>query len=203
MARRNATLPSSYTPMGSTVMKSRHRLVPMCKHPAALATWIEANPRDQAMDKHGFILKIGKWNERVSHLPGTPLLGEDGGTGLGLVSRGGLFHLAGPARDDDTGVAALHLFWQSLAWGTGNSHRNTPGRNLYHRQPKRRGTPVAGGGTPSSYRRGRCFHAATAKPAGTKVLGSHFLYQVPLLCWSRRSRSSESHRRCTRFGHTL
>lgn len=88
----------------------------MTTHPAELATWIEANPRDRAIDKHGFILKIGNWNEMVSHLPGTPLVGEDGGTGLGLISRGGLFRLAGPARHDDTGVAALHLFWQSLAW---------------------------------------------------------------------------------------
>ncbi|TQS88312.1 hypothetical protein EU811_21380 [Arthrobacter sp. TS-15] len=38
-----------------------------------------------------------------SHLPGTPLVGEDGGTDFGLISRGGLFRLAGPARQDDTG----------------------------------------------------------------------------------------------------
>lgn len=57
-----------------------------------------------------------------------PLEGEDGGTELGLVSRGGLFRLAGPAREDHSGSAALHLFWKSLAWGTGDSHRNTPGR---------------------------------------------------------------------------
>lgn len=64
----------------------------------------------------------------VAQLPGSPLLGEDGGTELGLVSRGGLFRLADAAREDTTGVSALHLFWQSLAWGTGTNHRNTPGR---------------------------------------------------------------------------
>jgi hypothetical protein len=100
----------------------------MTTQPEALAAWVQSHPRDEAIDRHGFELKIAKWNEMVSHLPGTPLVGEDGGTRLGLISRGGLFRLAGPARQDDTGVAALHLFWQSLAWGTGNSHRNTPGR---------------------------------------------------------------------------
>lgn len=74
------------------------------------------------------MLKIAKWNERVGNLKGAPLVSEDGGTGLGLISRGGLFRLARQARADDTGTAALHLFWQSLAWGTGDSHRNTPGR---------------------------------------------------------------------------
>lgn len=101
----------------------------MTTHPAALATWIESNPRNQAIDDHGFMLRIGKWNDMVSHLPGTPLAGEDGGTDPGLISRSGLFRLAGPARQDETGVAALHLFWQSLAWGTGNSHRKHLGES--------------------------------------------------------------------------
>lgn len=96
--------------------------------PTALATWVTSHPRDEAIDGHGFNLKIAKWNERVGRLQGTPLVGEDGGTELGLISRGGLFGLARRAREDETGEAALHLFWQSLAWGTGNSHRNTPGR---------------------------------------------------------------------------
>lgn len=80
------------------------------------------------IEDHGFMLKIATWNERVGDLKGAPLVSEDGGVELGLISRGGLFRLAGQAREDETGVAALHLFWQSLAWGTGNSHRNTPGR---------------------------------------------------------------------------
>jgi hypothetical protein len=96
--------------------------------PTTLAAWIDSHPRDDAIDAHGFMLKIGKWNERVGDLKGAPLVSEDGGTEFGLVSRGGLFRLAGDAQGDETGVAALHLFWQSLAWGTGNSHRNTPGR---------------------------------------------------------------------------
>lgn len=100
----------------------------MTTPPAAFATWIDTHPRAEAIDGHGFMLKIGKWNEMVAGLPGTPLVGEDGGTDLGFVSRGGLFRLAGPAMDDESGVGALHLFWQSLAWGTGNGHRNTPGR---------------------------------------------------------------------------
>jgi hypothetical protein len=100
----------------------------MTTHPASLATWIDTHLRDDAIDGHGFKLKIGKWNGMVAHLPGTPLVGEDGGTDLGYISRGGLFRLAGPAIEDESGVAALHLFWQSLAWGTGSRHRNTPGR---------------------------------------------------------------------------
>jgi hypothetical protein len=79
-------------------------------------------------EAYGFKLKIAKWNERVGDLKGAPVVGEDGGVELGLISRGGLFRLARQAREDETGVAALHLFWQCLAWGTGNSHRNTPGR---------------------------------------------------------------------------
>lgn len=101
----------------------------MTTHPAALATWIEANSRIDAIDRHGFSqMKIAKWNGLIGDLPGTPLEGEDGGNERGLISRGGLFRLAGPAREDDSGTAALDLFWKSLAWGTGDSHRNTPGR---------------------------------------------------------------------------
>lgn len=96
--------------------------------PTALAEWVHSHSRDEVIENHGFMLKIGKWNERVGDLKGAPLVGEDGGTELGFVSRGGLFRLASDAREDETGDAALHLFWQSLAWGTGNSHRNTPGR---------------------------------------------------------------------------
>lgn len=55
-------------------------------------------------------------------------MGEDGGANLGVIRRRGLFNLASAAREDETGSAALHLFWQSLAWGTGNSHQNIPGR---------------------------------------------------------------------------
>lgn len=94
----------------------------------SLTDWIDSHPRSEAIDEHGFLLKIGRWNERLVGLRGTPLVGEDGGKELGLITRGGLFRLASAAREDDTGTAALHLFWQSLAWGTGNSHRNTPSR---------------------------------------------------------------------------
>lgn len=100
----------------------------MTTHPRDLAAWVESHPREEAIDGHGFMLKLNKWNELIVHLPGAPLEGEDGGKELGLVSRGGLFRLAGPAREDDSGTAALHLFWKSLAWGTGDNHRNTPGR---------------------------------------------------------------------------
>ena len=96
--------------------------------PTALATWVGSHPRGKVIDDHGFKLKIAAWNDRVGHLRGAPLTSEDGDTELGLISRGGLFSLARDAREDESGTAALHLFWQSLAWGTGNSHRNTPGR---------------------------------------------------------------------------
>jgi hypothetical protein len=96
--------------------------------PTALITWVDSHPRGEVIDDHGFMLKIAKWNERVGDLKGAPLVSEDGGTELGLISRGGLFRLARHAQEDETGTAALHLFWQCLAWGTGNSHRNTPGR---------------------------------------------------------------------------
>lgn len=96
--------------------------------PTALITWVDSHPRGEVIDDHGFMLKIAKWNERVGDLKGAPLVSEDGGTELGLISRGGLFRLARHAQEDESGTAALHLFWQSLAWGTGNSHRNTPGR---------------------------------------------------------------------------
>lgn len=96
--------------------------------PTTLAAWIESCPRQDAIDSHGFSLNIGKWNRMAAQLPGTPLLGEDGGKDLGLISRGGLFRLAVAAHHDRSGIAALHLFWQSLAWGTGTNHRNTPGR---------------------------------------------------------------------------
>ena len=115
----------------------------MTTHPTALAAWVESRPRHQAIDGHGFSLNIGKWNGMVAQLPGTPLVGEDGGMELGFISRGGLFRLANAAREDESGVAALHLFWQSLACFFGNpwlgaqepitvrrdeSHRSAPTR---------------------------------------------------------------------------
>ncbi|MFD2364043.1 MULTISPECIES: hypothetical protein [unclassified Arthrobacter] len=100
----------------------------MVSAPEELAAWVMSHPRSEAIDRHGFSIKIAKWNERVGALKGSPLVSEDGGLETGLISRGGLFKLARRAREDETGRAACHLFWQSLAWGTGNSHRNTPGR---------------------------------------------------------------------------
>lgn len=100
----------------------------MTGHPEALAVWVAMHPRQKAIHDHGFRLNIDKWNALVGHLPGAPLVGEDGGTEVGLISRGGLFRLAEGAQRDDSGIAALGLFWHSLAWGTGTSHRNTPGR---------------------------------------------------------------------------
>lgn len=100
----------------------------MTTFPTALATWIDAHPRSEVIHEHGFRLDIGSWNQKVGNLAGTPLVSEEGSTKAGVVSRGGLFNLARAAKDDETGVAALHLFWQSLAWGTGTSHRNTTRR---------------------------------------------------------------------------
>ncbi|AOY74203.1 hypothetical protein ARZXY2_4704 (plasmid) [Arthrobacter sp. ZXY-2] len=100
----------------------------MTGRPEALAAWVAAHPRQEAIHNHGFRLNLDKWNALVGRLPGTPLVGEDGGTDVGLISRGGLFQMAEAARRDDSGTAALGLFWHSLAWGTGSSHRNTPGR---------------------------------------------------------------------------
>lgn len=100
----------------------------MVSAPEELAEWIKSHPRSEAIDRHGFSIKIAKWNERVGALKGSPLVSEDGDLESGLISRGGLFQLARQAREDETGHGACHLFWQSLAWGTGNSHRNTPGR---------------------------------------------------------------------------
>lgn len=101
----------------------------MTNYPDSLAAWVREHPRQEAIHNHGFRLNIGKWNALVGHLPGTPLVGEDGSENIGLISRGGLFRLAGEAQKDDSGTAALRLFWHSLAWGTGSSHRNTPGRS--------------------------------------------------------------------------
>lgn len=100
----------------------------MTKYSDELALWVAEHPRQQAIHIHGFRLNKGKWNALVRDLPGTPLVGEDGGEDVGAISRGGLFGLAAAARSDDSGQAALRLFWHSLVWGTGSSHRNTPRR---------------------------------------------------------------------------
>lgn len=100
----------------------------MTNYPDSLAAWVREHPRQEAIHNHGFRLNIGKWNALVGHLPGTPLVGEDGSEDIGSISRGGLFRLADEAQKDDSGTAAFGLFWHSLAWGTGSSHRNTPGR---------------------------------------------------------------------------
>lgn len=96
--------------------------------PIALEWWIDDHTRIDAIDNHGFTLNLGLWNGRIRNLPGGPVTRNDGETDRGIISRGDLFKLAPVARDDESGIAALRLFWRTLAWGTGSAHRNTRGR---------------------------------------------------------------------------
>jgi hypothetical protein len=96
--------------------------------PAALRAWVEDHARVDAIDNHGFSLNLGLWNRQIGHLPGAPVTGSHGETDKGRISRRDLFDLATEARDDESGVSALQLYWRTLVWGTGTAHRNTPGR---------------------------------------------------------------------------
>lgn len=96
--------------------------------PADLKEHLSTNPRSQAIDEHGFDLNLAYWNTRIGHLPGAPIRGENGDITRGRISRGSLFAMAGAAGQDESNEAAYALFWHSLAWGTGTSHRNTARR---------------------------------------------------------------------------
>lgn len=96
--------------------------------PADLREHLSAHDRTMAIDEHGFDLDLAYWNERIRHLPGAPLRGENGDTTRGRISRGSLFAMAEAAGQDETNESAYVLFWHSLAWGTGTNHRNTTQR---------------------------------------------------------------------------
>jgi hypothetical protein len=96
--------------------------------PDALKTWVEQHPRIEAIDDHGFDLNLGWWNDRISGMRGSPVTGVEGNTEQGHINRGYLFSLAAAAREDESGASALRLLWHSLAWGTGDKHRNSPRR---------------------------------------------------------------------------
>lgn len=101
---------------------------PYVPPPEALRGWIEQHPRIEAIDNHGFDLNLDWWNSRISESQGAPVTGRAGETERGFISRGDIFALAEAAREDESGVSALRLFWHTLAWGTGSSHRNSPRR---------------------------------------------------------------------------
>lgn len=105
-----------------------NEFAPYVPPPEALRVWIEQHPRVEAIDNHGFDLNLEWWNSRISESPGAPVASRAGETGQGFISRGDIFDLAQAARDDESGGSALRLLWHTLAWGTGNSHRNSPRR---------------------------------------------------------------------------
>lgn len=96
--------------------------------PDALKAWVGQHPRREAIDDHGFDLNLGWWNRRIARLPGSPVAGVDGNAEHGHINRGYLFSLATAAKEDESGAGALRLLWHSLAWGTGDKHRNSPRR---------------------------------------------------------------------------
>jgi hypothetical protein len=101
---------------------------PYVPPPKALRVWIEQHPRVDAIDNHGFDLNLGWWNSRISESHGAPVTSRAGETEQGFISRGDIFDLAQAAREDESGISAVRLFWHTLAWGTGSSHRNSPRR---------------------------------------------------------------------------
>lgn len=101
---------------------------PYVPPPEALRVWIGKHSRVEAIDEHGFDLNLGWWNSRISEFHGVPVKGRRGETEQGFISRGDIFALAEAARADEAGISALRLFWHTLAWGTGSSHRNSPRR---------------------------------------------------------------------------
>src|SRR5699024_5810406 len=68
-------------------------------------------------------LNTGWWNQRITDLPGGPVAE---GAETAYISRGDLFSMAEAALTSSEG--ALQLLWSTLAWGSGNSHRNNPRR---------------------------------------------------------------------------
>jgi hypothetical protein len=96
--------------------------------PLSLRNWVEIHSRVDAIDNHGFELNLDWWNPKIAHLPGSPVVGNNGETYRGWIDRRRLFSMAAGARDDDTGESALRLLWHTLVWGSGSNHRNTPRR---------------------------------------------------------------------------
>jgi hypothetical protein len=96
--------------------------------PEKLREWVDAHPRASAITEHGFDLNVGWWNERLSDVPGGPIMGSGGETTHGRISRGSLFDMGDAALKDESGDSALRLLWHTLAWGSGSNHRNSPRR---------------------------------------------------------------------------
>lgn len=91
--------------------------------PEALLRFVENTPRDQSVNRHGFVLNTDWWRGPLTDVPGGPVLNDDGTQGSGLITRSGVFKLADDAHHDESGEAALRLLWHSLHWGTNNSNR--------------------------------------------------------------------------------
>lgn len=91
--------------------------------PPALVSWIQSWSRSEAIHEHGFNLNTGWWNQRIADLPGGPV---SDGADTAYISRGDLFSMAETALT--SGEGALQLLWHTLAWGSGDFHRNDPRR---------------------------------------------------------------------------
>lgn len=87
--------------------------------PPALVSWIQSRSRHQAIHEHGFTLNTSWWNQRIIDLPGGPV---SEGADTAYISRGDLFGMAEAALT--SGEGALRLLWHTLAWGSGDYHRN-------------------------------------------------------------------------------
>lgn len=102
--------------------------MPVPPAPSALKSWVESHTRTDAIDNHGFELNLAWWNQRIRGLLGSPVAGSEGTATKGWISRRSLFDLATDAHRDESGTGALRLFWHTLVWGTGSSHRNSSRR---------------------------------------------------------------------------
>lgn len=104
------------------------QLDPLVPAPDALRVWIEQHQRVDAIHNHGFDLDLEWWNCRIADSLGGPVVSREGETERGFIGRGDIFSLGRAAQEDESGISALRLFWHTLAWGTGSSHRNSPRR---------------------------------------------------------------------------
>lgn len=91
--------------------------------PQKLIDHLRTSTRQDSVLDQGFTLRADWWDTPLTGVPGGPVKNDDGTTGLGRISRRGVFALAGQVADDESGDAALRLLWHTLHWGTGDSNR--------------------------------------------------------------------------------
>lgn len=94
---------------------------------AEISEWIAGRTRETLIHPHGGTIGLTFW-DAIHGLPGAPLTGKPMRNGSVRIDRGQLFTLGRAVEADESGAAALKLFWHTLAWGSDARNWNNADR---------------------------------------------------------------------------